>query len=66
MVTWMRKRGVFPPILLLRRYLKIVSRDCEEAGCMDRDLAALPFDLGCLPTDFPQPGELVLWVYPQD
>lgn len=71
MMTWMRKRGAFPPILLLRRYLKIVSRDCVEAGCMDRELAnfdgaALPFDLGCLPTDFPQPGELVLWVYPQD
>lgn len=67
LVAWMQSRGAFPPILLLRRYLKLVARHCENAGCMDAALeeldgTQLPFDVRELPTEFPPLNELVLWI----
>lgn len=71
MLQWMRVRHSFPPILLLRRYVKIVARHCERLGCMDLELSRvgdleLPFDLDLLPTAFPPLGELRRWVYPEE
>ncbi len=70
MLEWTRSKGSFPPILLLRRYVKIVARHCERLGCMDVELShvvdlGLPFDLALLPTDFPPLHELRRWVYPE-
>ena len=70
MLTWMELKGQFPPLLLLRRYIKIVARYCEDRGIMDTPLdplddeADMPFDVRSLPTKFPPLDELVLWVYP--
>ena len=70
MLEWMRKQDRFPPLLLLRRYTKIVARRCEEAGVLALPLASLdealllPFDVRLLPTHFPPLEELTLWVYP--
>ena len=66
MLAWSVEKGNFPPILLLRRYMKIVSRYCEDHGIMDDALAsvdasALPFDIHALPPKFPPLGELRLW-----
>jgi hypothetical protein len=61
----MAAQGRFPPLLLLRRYLKLAFRHCEGAGLLDTDatdVAGLPFDLDALPVTFPPPSELVLWV----
>ena len=30
MLEWMKRKNVFPAILLLRRYLKLVARYCDE------------------------------------
>lgn len=70
MLQWMQANGTFPPILLLRRYLKIVARYCEREGCMDVGVSQsgdleLPFDLDLLPQEFPPLAELRLWVYPE-
>ena len=71
MLVWMDKKGVFPPVLLLRRYLKLVARYCDEnelltlplTDALQRDL---PFDLSLLPHVFPTLTELKLWIYPAD
>ena len=71
MLEWMKKKDTFPSIWLLRRYLKLVARHCEEhdllnvplSDALERDL---PFDLTLLPHGFPPVTELRLWVYPSD
>lgn len=35
LLEWMAKRGLFPPLYLLRRYLKLAIRYCEEHDLMD-------------------------------
>lgn len=71
MLSWMQSKGLFPPVLLLRRYMKIVARHCEEHGFMDMELsqagdADMPFDLLLLPVKFPPLNELKLWAYPEE
>jgi hypothetical protein len=65
-LEWMSKRGEFPPLRLLRRYLKLAIRYCIENGLMDipleRALAASPpwaFAIGLVPHAFPNPVDLV-------
>ncbi len=69
MLAWMFSKGMFPSILLLRRYLKIVARYCDENGFLDEGLETvfgqtLPFDLAILPYEYPPLKDLILWVYP--
>ena len=71
MLTWMQSKGVFPPILLLRRYLKLVARYCDENDLLSLDIESarqleLPFDLTLLPYRFPPLDQLTLWVYPEN
>lgn len=71
MLAWINSKDLFPSILLLRRYIKIVARYCEENGFMNAHLEAansrgLPFDVTKLPTKFPELPELKLWVYPKE
>ena len=71
LLSWMDKTGKFPPLLLLRRYMKIVARHCEKSGWLDWELDRLdenpdmPFDVRMLPISFPPLHDLKLWVYPQ-
>ena len=67
MLVWATSKGFFPPILLLRRYIKIVARYCDARGYMDTELERFseldaPFDVRLLPTTFPPLAELTLWV----
>jgi hypothetical protein len=69
MLAWMLGRGMFPSILLLRRYIKIVARYCDKNELLDEKLEVvldrqLPFDLSILPHKYPSLKELSLWVYP--
>ena len=71
MLEWMKKKEAFPSILLLRRYLKLVARYCDDndllsialSDALQRDL---PFDLSLLPHVFPPLAKLSLWVCPPD
>lgn len=65
LLTWMAARNCFPPLLLLRRYLKIVFAECSRSSLLDCDLAdvrlaELPFDIRLLPREFPPLAELRL------
>lgn len=71
MLFWMQSKGAFPPLLLLRRYLKLAARHCASLGCLDTELSmvstlCLPFDVLLLPDRFPPLPELTLWVHPKD
>lgn len=65
LMTWFSERGLFPPLLVLRRYLKLVLQHCVDAGIMDSEIdsvddSVLPFTLKSIPTDYPAPIALVL------
>ena len=70
MLEWMKVRQSFPSIWLLRRYLKLVARHCDQCSLLstpvlDASKLDLPFDLSLLPHSFPPLGTLKLWVYPE-
>jgi len=71
MLEWMIFKNRFPPLLLLRRYIKIVARYCERHSYLDTPLdkldegPAMPFDIRMLPIRFPPLNELTLWIHPK-
>ncbi len=69
MLEWFKKKEKFPSILLLRRYIKLVAKYCDEKDLLDIPLNEaldynLPFKLQLLPYDFPELDTLVLWIAP--
>lgn len=65
LLAWYGRRAEFPPLLLLRRYLKLVAMWCEreellDVGLQDITPSNLPFDIGALPVRFPPLRELRL------
>lgn len=69
MLEWLDSKGRFPSILLLRRYMKIVAKYCEEQDLLEIPLKdalnyTLPFKLQLLPYIFPDLDKLDLWVLP--
>lgn len=65
LMEWLGSKGVFPPLMVLRRYLKLVITYCEINGLMDlpiEQVAAmeLPFNLKHVPVKFPKPSILSL------
>jgi hypothetical protein len=66
-LEWLGKRGAFPPLLLLRRYLKLATEIAQEREIMQTPIAEageLPFALTAIPKYYPPPGELRLWIVP--
>jgi hypothetical protein len=64
-LEWLMAKNQFPPLLLLRRYLKLAIEMSRDRNLMDMPLAAaleLPFSLSAIPQVFPQPSQLRLWV----
>lgn len=64
-LEWLKERGEFPPLLLLRRYLKLAIQSCRDQNLMAMSLAGaptVPFSLGAIPRIYPQPDQLRLWV----
>ena len=62
---WYNKKECFPPLLIVRRYLKIVHLYCEinnllEKHLEDVDIDTLPFRLDLIPTEYPEPSTLSL------
>lgn len=59
------ERNQFPSLLLLRRYLKLAIEMCYEQNLMDTQLVdapTLPFVIEAIPSFYPKPSELRLWV----
>ena len=64
-LDWLAERNEFPSILLLRRYLKLAVAISRDRDLMDLPLAQapeLPFLPAAVPTSYPAPGRLRLWV----
>lgn len=65
LMEWMEYRGEFLPLMVIRRYLKLVFKFCVEYELMDKKLEELagqdlPFRIDLLPTTYPKPSELIL------
>ena len=41
MLVWLTGKGAFPSMLILRRYIKIVARYCEQQDCMSIPLSEM-------------------------
>lgn len=55
----------FPPLLLLRRYLKLVFNYCQEIGCLnclvdEVNDSEFPFKFKNSPTKYPKPIDCYL------
>lgn len=64
-LEWLAERNQFPSLLLLRRYLKLAIEMSREMNLTTLPLDAapdLPFSLSMIPTTYPQPKQLRLWV----
>ncbi|MGK2940328.1 MAG: HNH endonuclease [Immundisolibacter sp.] len=64
-LEWLAEKNQFPPILLLRRYLKLAIEISHERNLMNVPIAAapeVPFSLPAIPRAFPPPSQLRLWV----
>lgn len=67
LMVWYQGKNIFPPLLLLRRYLKLSIMICDTLNVMEvkvDDSPELPFSLSHIPHRFPKPAELVLWIQP--
>ncbi len=67
LLEWYQRHGGFPPLLLLRRYLKIVISFSVENALMETSIVnppALPFSLDAIPLDYPDLRHLRLWIIP--
>lgn len=65
LMEWMNYRGEFLPLLIIRRYLKLVFKYCSENKMLDNDLKdmkslELPFKVEFIPTKYPKPNELIM------
>ena len=66
-LEWLAARNQFPPLLLLRRYLKLaidVSRERDLTTALLASEPNVPFSLTAIPKSYPSPGQLMLWVSP--
>jgi hypothetical protein len=64
-LEWMAGRDQFPPLLLLRRYLKLAVEICREKELMELPIGeapALPFALAAIPKYYPPPSALRMWI----
>ncbi len=69
-LVWLQSKGWEPSILLLRRYIKLIARYCEQNELLDAQLSEvvsreLPFNLMALPYKLEQLENRVLWVEPK-
>ena len=63
LLVWYAARGQFPPLLLLRRYLKLAISYCTDQKLLQTLLLEapnMPFALDAIPQSFPAPKELIL------
>ena len=65
LLDWHNRIGCFPPLMVLRRYLKLVFEHCEMREALELpldsgELAHFPFRIGLLPLRFPPLGEMRL------
>jgi len=71
LMEWMIYRNEFLPLMIIRRYLKLVYKFSNENNLLDKNVQELekmelPFKIQYLPTEFPKPKFLKLNVADKD
>jgi len=66
LMEWMVRRNAFPPLMILRRYLKLAIFYCSEKRLMEKSISdvqtmRLPFRIEYVPIDYPAPKSLSLF-----
>ena len=64
-LVWCQSKGRFPPLRVLRRYMKLAYGTLSDIGALDRPYEDLPlfcdiYRLDLLPLRYPAPSELQL------
>ena len=67
LMQWYHSKGKFPPLLIIRRYLKLIHNYCETNCLLDKKIdkltnSNLPFNIKLIPVKFPKPSELLLTI----
>ncbi len=62
LVEWYLSKDDFPPLMILRRYLKLIYQICIDKDILDRDIeylesANLPFKQKDIPINYPSPDK---------
>ncbi|MBN4061098.1 hypothetical protein JYU15_01550, partial [bacterium AH-315-I18] len=65
LMEWMSYKNTFPPLMILRRYLKLVIIYCNENNLLECSIEELkkqqfPFNIEHVPVSYPKPGGLIL------
>jgi len=65
LMEWYNKKGEFPPLRILRNYMKLVIQYCNENNVMEEQVSEshklnLPFSIEFIPLEFPKPSELIM------
>lgn len=68
LMEWMDFKNTFPPLMVLRRYLKLVINYCLENNLMECSVEDVkqqshPFRIEYIPAKYPSPNELVLRLF---
>lgn len=63
LMEWMNSKNQFPPLMILRRYLKLIIEFCDKENLMEKPVEELrdqnyPFKIKFVPVNFPQPNLL--------
>ncbi|MDT8334441.1 MAG: HNH endonuclease [Desulfurivibrionaceae bacterium] len=63
LMEWMNLKNQFPPLMILRRYLKLIIEYCDNQNLMDFPIEELrnknyPFNIEFVPVNFPKPSQL--------
>ena len=63
LMEWMHSKDQFPPLMILRRYLKLIIEFCDTRNLMDSPIENLrnqnyPFNIELVPVSFPKPNLL--------
>ncbi|MBU1241474.1 HNH endonuclease [Myxococcota bacterium] len=68
---WYQGKGKIPPLMIIKRYLKLVFQYAEAQGLMEAPIENLsdletPFRLDLIPTSYLDLQSIDYWVYPED
>ena len=69
LMEWHIQKNLFPSILMLRRYIKLVYNYCNDNNILDLTIDEtrsldLPFRIDLIPIDYPTPDKLKLYAIP--
>lgn len=65
LMAWMQEKNLFPPLMVLRRYLKLIINYSCEVNIMDSkhkdiDFSQNPYNIKHIPVSYPALAELVI------